>query len=158
MRIIPTIIAAFILIACNKPVPIKVGQVCDPATYQRQQSALDQVFAVTLKTDLGTALKVQRLSKEISEVCQVADQNRMRIFVTNGAKLDSTRTNWILPKVPASRESLATALKVWELEAAPLVTATPIEVHDLHDSIKSRLLLSGVIINTEGLIDFGIKE
>ncbi len=155
---IPTILFALLLAACNSPAPLKVGQVCNPATYQKQQAALDQVFAVTLKTDLGTALSVQRLSKEIAEVCEVADQNRMRIFVTNGAKLDEAQQNWILPKVPASMASLSASLKAWALEPAPLVTVTPIKIEGLQDSTTARLLASGTIINTEGLIDFGIKE
>lgn len=157
-RLIPTttVLFALILTACGKQETPQVGVICNPGTYAMRQKALGEVFEATVNGNhLAVAMKVQRLIREVSEVCQIADHNRARIFVTNGASMDPQNRVWVLPTVKSNMARLTTELQAWAAAPIPVTSSLPVDASDLPDSVKSRMVLSGTILITEKLIDFG---
>lgn len=139
----------------SKP-SLEVGVICNPNTFAPRQHALAEVFQIALANkSFPQALQVQRLTTELQEVCTVADQDRMRILVTNGARIDSTGKRWQLPTVKANLANLTKELEAWGSAPLPLTTKFPIKISSLPDSVRARLIGSGDILLTESLVDFG---
>ncbi len=156
LYLLPLLLGLAVLTGCEKKPTLTVGGICNPTTYRMRQNAIGEVFDVSLTNkNLSTALAIQRLQQEIAEVCTVAEQNRVRILVTHGAHLDSTGNSWVMPKVQPSVDALMKEIDIWASAPLPLTSKVPVAVHGLPEMAKVKLLSSGVILITKGLIDFG---
>lgn len=152
------LIIPFVIMGCgdkpqaNKPLP--VGFICNAGSFAPRAKALEAVFDVLLKQNqYAAAMQLQRLTEEIREVCTIAESNRSQIFHASGARLDSTRTRFLLDSVKDAR-SLSKSLESWARDTLTITTPYPVHVGAIPDSVKVRFIRSGVILLTDGFIKF----